>query len=174
MSGESTIRRGVRNARYTTVPNHVFEDTRLSMDARWLLGYLLSKPDNWTVVIGDIVNKGGCGRDKARKMIAELVEHGYAERDQAREDGKFGASVLVIFDEPRGQAASSEPSETGGVASVPQTEMPSPVKPSPVSPSPVKSAHSKYSDIANTESLAAGAGERDLNGDPQKGRMPRR
>ncbi|MGV1833104.1 helix-turn-helix domain-containing protein, partial [Agrobacterium vitis] len=101
MSGEATIRRGVRNARYAAIPNHVFEDARLSMEARWLLSYLLSKPDNWTVVIGDIVRKGNCGRDKARKMIAELVETGYAQREQTRADGKFGATVLVIFDEPR-------------------------------------------------------------------------
>ncbi len=92
MSSEQTIRRGVRNARYAAIPNHVFEDERLSMEARWLLGYLLSKPDNWTVVIGDITRRGNCGRDKARKMIAELVELGYAEREQVRDDGKFGAS----------------------------------------------------------------------------------
>ncbi|ACM37452.1 MULTISPECIES: helix-turn-helix domain-containing protein [Rhizobium/Agrobacterium group] len=101
MSGEATIRRGVRNAHYAAIPNHVFEDARLSMEARWLLSYLLSKPDNWTVVIGDIVKKGNCGRDKARKMIAELVETGYAEREQTRAGGKFGPTMLVIFDEPR-------------------------------------------------------------------------
>ncbi|MGV1952416.1 helix-turn-helix domain-containing protein [Agrobacterium vitis] len=101
MSGEATIRRGVRNAHYAAIPNHVFEDARLSMEARWLLSYLLSKPDNWTVVIGDIVKKGNCGRDKARKMIVELVETGYAEREQTRAGGKFGPTVLVIFDEPR-------------------------------------------------------------------------
>ncbi|MGV2074223.1 MULTISPECIES: helix-turn-helix domain-containing protein [Rhizobium/Agrobacterium group] len=101
MSGEATIRRGVRNGHYAAIPNHVFEDARLSMEARWLLSYLLSKPDNWTVVIGDIVKKGNCGRDKARKMIAELVETGYAEREQTRAGGKFGPTMLVIFDEPR-------------------------------------------------------------------------
>ena len=148
MSAEATIRRGVRNARYATIPNHVFEDTRLSMDARWLLGYLLSKPDNWTVVIGDIVKKGGCGRDKARKMIAELVDVGYAEREQTREDGRFSATALVIFDEPR---SGSEAAATESVAFLPQTEIPAPVKPSPVSPSPVKSAHSNNSYLENTD-----------------------
>ena len=63
MSAEATIRRGVRNSRYAAIPNHVFEDARLSMEARWLLGYLLSKPDNWTLVLRDINKKGGCGRD---------------------------------------------------------------------------------------------------------------
>lgn len=30
MSGEATIRRGVRNARYSAIPNHVLEDKRLA------------------------------------------------------------------------------------------------------------------------------------------------
>lgn len=148
MSGEATIRRGVRNARYSTIPNHVLEDTRLSMDARWLLCYLLSKPDNWTVVVGDIIKRGGCGRDKARKMIAELVETGYMERDQPRDEGRFSASSFAVFDEPR---ASDERVADESVAFLPQTEMPSPVKPSPVLPSPVKSAHSNNLDSANTD-----------------------
>ncbi|WP_181181034.1 helix-turn-helix domain-containing protein [Mesorhizobium sp. B1-1-2] len=131
MSEEATIRRGVRNARYTTVPNHVFEDVRLSMEARWLLGYLLSKPDNWTVILGDIAKRGGCGRDKARRIVNELVQHGYADKEQEREDGRFGKLSLVIFDEPREQRDSIIGE---GVASLPQTENPSTVNPSTVKP----------------------------------------
>jgi hypothetical protein len=156
VSAEATIRRGVRNARYTTVPNHVFEDDRLSMEARWLLGYLLSKPDNWTVVVGDIVKRGKCGRDKARKMIAELVEIGYAEREQTRDDGKFSASVLVIYDEPRDVVPVADQAVSESVAFLPQTDLPATAKPSPVLPSPVKSAPSKDLKIVNTESLPSG------------------
>ncbi|WP_234891130.1 helix-turn-helix domain-containing protein [Agrobacterium vitis] len=166
----------MRNAKYTTVPNHVFEDTRLSIDARWLLGYLLSKPDNWVVVIGDICNKAKCGRDKARKMIAELVEIGYAEREQVRDDGKFGATVLLIFDEPRQAVSDGSDAAPESVAFLPQTEMPSPVKPSPVLPSPVKpspvlpspvkSAHSNNLQIVNTDSQQGeGVCESELEGD---------
>ncbi|SDA39250.1 helix-turn-helix domain-containing protein [Sinorhizobium sp. NFACC03] len=162
MSQEATIRRGVRNARYAAIPNHVFEDARLSMEARWLLSYLLSKPDNWTVVLRDITNKGGCGRDKARKMIAELVECGYAEREQQRDDGKFGSSVLVIFDEPRNVLENMASGES--VAFLPQTEMPAPVMPSPVSPSPVKSAHSNNLDSANTDCKNLREGVREAEG----------
>jgi hypothetical protein len=136
------------------------------MEARWLLGYLLSKTDNWTVVIGDIINKGGCGRDKARKMIAELVEYGYAEREQAREDGKFGSSVLVIYDEPRRSGAQQisplKASNAESVATLPQTDLPARANPSPVLPSPVKSAHSNNSNLANTDSQGASAEEGDL------------
>lgn len=165
MSGEASIRRGVRNARYSAIPNHVFEDTRLSMDARWLLGYLLSKPDHWKVVIGDIVNKGNCGRDKARKMISELVDAGYAEREQTREDGRFSAASFVIYDEPR---TAAEGAETESVAFLPQTEMPSPVKPSPVSPSPVKSAHSNNSNLENTDFEQEGDARESVSGEDAK------
>ncbi|WP_054156499.1 hypothetical protein [Rhizobium sp. AAP43] len=163
MSGEQTIRRGVRNARYAAIPNHVFEDDRLSMEARWLLGYLLSKPDNWTVVIGDIVKRGKCGRDKARKMIAELVEVGYADREQTREDGKFSASVLVIYDEPMAREGERIQTTRDGVAFLPQTDLPATAKPSPDSPAPVKSALSNNSGLTNTDdsNLRESASERE-------------
>jgi hypothetical protein len=163
MSGEQTIRRGVRNARYAAIPNHVFEDDRLSMEARWLLGYLLSKPDNWTVVIGDIVKRGKCGRDKARKMIAELVEVGYADREQTREDGKFSASVLVIYDEPMTREGERNQVASESVAFLPQTDLPATAKPSPDSPAPVKSALSNNSDLTITDdrNLRESASERD-------------
>ncbi|MBO9099985.1 MULTISPECIES: helix-turn-helix domain-containing protein [unclassified Rhizobium] len=151
MSAEATIRRGVRNARYAAIPNHVFEDARLSMEARWLLSYLLSKPDNWTVVIGDIIKKGNCGRDKARNMIAELVKFGYAEREQQRDDGKFGSSVLVIFDEPKRSEDHESADQSESVAFLPQTDLPATALPAPVPPSPAKSAHSNNSSLANTD-----------------------
>ncbi|RBO89292.1 helix-turn-helix domain-containing protein [Pseudochrobactrum asaccharolyticum] len=150
MSQEATIRRGVRNARYAAIPNHVFEDMRLSMEARWLLGYLLSKPDNWTVVQKDIANKGGCGRDKARKMIAELVDAGYAEKEQARDAGRFGGMSLVIYDEPLNGAPSPQ-KDAGSVAFVPQTEMPSTVKPSTETPSTVNPALVSTDNLENTD-----------------------
>lgn len=131
MSEEATIRRGVRNARYTTVPNHVFEDSRLSMEARWLLGYLLSKPDGWIVRLGDIRKKGGCGRDKARSMVSELVDAGYAEKEAARKDGKFNGLAVVIYDEP---ITAPQTVVDESVAFVPQPEKPATVLPAPANP----------------------------------------
>jgi hypothetical protein len=157
MAEEATIRRGVRNARYTTVPNHVFEDVRLSMEARWLLGYLLSKPDNWTVILGDIAKRGGCGRDKARRIVNELVQHGYAEKEQEREEGRFGKLSLVIFDEPREQRESSV--AEGAVASLPQTENPSTVNPSTANPT-----------LVNTDGLVTP----DSNPERERGREDRK
>jgi hypothetical protein len=158
MREEATIRRGVRNARYAAIPNHVFEDVRLSMEARWLLGYLLSKPDNWTVVLRDIINKGNCGRDKARRMVAELVELGYAQKEQARDGGRFSALSLVIYDEPF-------PAETvESVASLPQTEIPSTVNPSTVLPSTVNPPLVITDNLENTDCRSERARESDEDG----------
>lgn len=151
-SPEATIRRGVRNARYASIPNRVFEDTSLSMEARWLLCYLLSKPDNWIARIRDIRNVGKCGRDKATAMVNELIAAGYAEREQLRDDGKFGSSVLVVYDEPREmQAVESHPVDDN-VASLPQTDLPATVPPDTVLPGPVNPTPSKDLEIAKTDS----------------------
>jgi hypothetical protein len=161
VSDETTIRRGARNTRYTTVPNHVFEDMRLSMEARWLLGYLLSKPDNWTVRMGDIRKKGSCGRDKARAMVSELVDAGYIEREDARKGGKFNGLSLVIYDEPQGER-SPEPES---VASLPQTYLPATVEPAPVNPPLVKTE-----DLAIPDSQPERAGARAREGTDREDR----
>lgn len=168
MTKDPTIRRGVRNAGYSTVPNRILEDHRLSMEARWLLAYLLSKPDNWTVVVKDICNRGGCGRDKARRMLAELVDIGYAEREQQREGGKFSSSDLVIFDEPTVPLSVAGAEAGRSVANLPQTDSPAPVNPSTVLPAPVNPLHSNNSDIRITESEE----ERRAGARDRRGQMP--
>lgn len=124
MSNEQTIRRGVRNSRYTTTPNALLEDVRLSPAARWLVAYLLSKPDNWIVRLGDIQKKAGCGVDKARAMIREMLDAGYAEREEVRENGKFAGSALVVYDEPINQS----------VTFLPHTDLPCTVEPDTAKP----------------------------------------
>lgn len=170
---DATIRRGVRNARYSTIPNHVFEDGRLSMEARWLLGYLLSKPDNWIVRVRDIRNIGNCGRDKATSMVNELVSAGYAEKEQRRDGGKFGATVLVIYDEPRTVEEQQKQEDAETVASLPQTCLPSTAEPLTVSPLTANPTHSNNLEIANTDSYQAEKNAREgleenSNDDPKR------
>ena len=43
-----SIIRKKHTAHYTVIPNHVWDDDRLKLDAKGMLGYLLSRPDNWT------------------------------------------------------------------------------------------------------------------------------
>jgi len=60
-----TIIRARRRHRFVVLDQGAVEDTRLSWAARGLLGYLLSRPDDWKVLIGDLRKRGDLGRDSS-------------------------------------------------------------------------------------------------------------
>ncbi len=58
-----TIIRSPRRHRFVIIDQHAVEDSRLSWAARGLLGYLLSRPDDWKVLVNDLRKRGDLGRD---------------------------------------------------------------------------------------------------------------
>lgn len=163
MSEDAVIRRGVRNVRFTMVANATLEDDRLSIEARWLISYLLSKPDNWIIRPRDLKKKSGRGRDKVRAMMKELEEAGYLVREKVRENGKFKPDSFVINDDPATPEPAQTASDTGdidGVASLPQPEKPATAEPAPVEPAPVNPPLSNTEEIVKlTSDLREGARE---------------
>ena len=96
-----TIIRRHLTASYTAIPNDVVSRTDLSIESRWLLVYLLTKPHSWIVRIGDIREAGNIGRDKAYSMLKELVDVGYIQKIESRSDeGRYSNVEYVVFDEP--------------------------------------------------------------------------
>jgi len=88
--GKRAIFRLPKVEQYFCVDNGLFSDGRLSWEARGLMGYLLSKPDDWRVRIYDIVARGPAGREKIRRMLFELMEGGYLNRRRiALPNGRF-------------------------------------------------------------------------------------
>jgi hypothetical protein len=89
---------------YTQIYNSVFEDRTLSYQALGLLSYLLSKPNNWQVVMADVERKGVNGRESTRNAIKELVERGYIAREPKRDadTGRLKGWVYDVFEEPHG------------------------------------------------------------------------
>jgi len=56
-----TIVRREHRAHFTILPNAIFLDQRLSIEAKGVLGYLLSRPNKWSVrleQVGRILNIG--------------------------------------------------------------------------------------------------------------------
>lgn len=96
MTDEKTIVRNV-NGRYGfSYPTQTAQDGRrdslgLTFGARGLMAYLLSKPDNWKIVLSDIQAEGGIGRDKAMALLKELRDGGYlvTEMIHDKETGKI-------------------------------------------------------------------------------------
>ena len=90
------------------------QDERLTWDTRGLLAYLFTKPDDWEVRVHDLVASGPCGKYKIRRMLKELEEYGYADREKTRdpEDGTFGW-VTTIHERPSPTQSRMDSVQTG-------------------------------------------------------------
>ena len=71
----NTIIRAPRRYRFVTINQDAVEDSRLSWAARGLLGYLLSRPDDWKVLIKDLQHRGDLGRDGIYKLMEVNGRH---------------------------------------------------------------------------------------------------
>lgn len=89
-----------KDARYFTASNEPFNDKKLSWEARGLMGYLLSKPNDWQVNQTDIEKQGTAGREKVRRMLAELRKYGYMNRIRITvEHNKFDW-ITEVYESP--------------------------------------------------------------------------
>ena len=93
----NTIVRAPRRHRFVIIDQRAIEDTRLSWAARGLLGYLLSRPDDWKVLINDLRKRGDLGRDGIYRLLRELRDTGYVLFVHTRDrHGRIrGGSYLV-------------------------------------------------------------------------------
>ena len=98
-----TIFRVEKNAEnpYVMIDKNVFEDTSLSFKAKGILGYLLSRPNDWTLIIADIQKRSTDGKDSVKNGIDELIERGYiVKTEQPRQAGKFATCDYVVYEKP--------------------------------------------------------------------------
>ena len=136
-----TIVRRHHNSNFTVVPNAIFGDARLSIEAKGALGYLLSRPHDWTVRVVQLGPALGIGRDKAERIISELIAAGYVLRraQQRTKSQQWGAADYVVLDHPTEVAALTNQVETVSNAAVAQpvqaaSEPPCPEKPHTAEP----------------------------------------
>ena len=88
-----------RTSEFAIIPNEVAEDNNLSFDARGLLCYLLAKPDNWKVQIKNIQTAGKIGRDKSYRLLNELINAGYVEKQISRDQlGRICDTDYIVYD----------------------------------------------------------------------------
>jgi hypothetical protein len=89
-----------KDARYFSASNEPFNDKRLSWEARGLMGYLLSKPNNWQIRIADLEKQGPAGNHKIRRMLAELRQYGYMNRIRITNDNKTFDWMTDVYESP--------------------------------------------------------------------------
>ena len=116
------------NDNYTTMSNYHLRDSRLSLRAMGLMSKMLSLPDDWDYTVAGLAAICREGREAVRKVLQELEDAGYLERDQSREGGRFSGYDYTLHEEPTLQEEDQAPPEA------PQPEEPEPL-PAPT-PSP--------------------------------------
>jgi hypothetical protein len=100
------------------------EDDRLSWAARGLLCYLLSRPDDWKVLVNDLRKRGNLGRDGIYRLLKELRTVGYARFLRLRDrNGRIRGGIYII----REIADSPDPD-------LPDTVLPDTAAPGPANP----------------------------------------
>lgn len=76
-------------------------DPGLSLKAKGLLAYLISKPDGWYINYSDIIKNSLNSIYSVRSAVSELLSHGYMERTQIRkDDGQFGFYDYIVYEKP--------------------------------------------------------------------------
>jgi hypothetical protein len=118
-----TIRRAARRHRFVIVDQAAVEDMRLSWAARGLLAYLLSRPDDWKVLVNDLKKRGNLGRDGIYALLRELRSAGYVCFERHRDDrGRMRGGTYIVSEVPSPVPASPDAAEPDRAA--PHTALP--------------------------------------------------
>lgn len=111
---------------YVVLDKRFLQNREISWQAKGLLSYMLSMPDDWQFNLRDLAKRSVNGRDSTQSIIKELIAAGYIRRRQLKEKGKFAGNELLIFEVP-----DSDVPRTGK----PDTESPEMDNPEPEKPS---------------------------------------
>jgi hypothetical protein len=110
-----TIRRSPHDKEnpYVVINKNCLQDHSISWEARGLLSYLLSLPNDWEVHVSHLsklYKKKGGGRDAILSMLNELIECGYCERVQTKKDnGEFSKLEYHITEFKKSLTQPAEP-----------------------------------------------------------------
>ena len=97
---ETFINKSTLQENYSTLPNKLINDEKLSGDGLAVLVYLLSKPADWKVNAQNIANRFGYGINKVYSIIKQLIQYGYVKKDVMRDQGKYTQIVYHVYDQP--------------------------------------------------------------------------
>lgn len=81
---------------FSQIPNELIASPNISGKAKAVYCYFISKPDNWTFYLGDMVCNMKEGEDAIRSAISELVKTGWIDREQLKVDGKYSGSRITV------------------------------------------------------------------------------
>jgi len=82
---------------YAQINKKCLEDDSLSWKAKGVLCYLLSRPDNWQICVGQLVAVSIDQGHSTKSAIKELIKAGYIKRSQKKlENGRIDGYEYTI------------------------------------------------------------------------------
>ncbi|MBW9219378.1 hypothetical protein CI793_09430 [Anoxybacillus ayderensis] len=118
-----SIFRVEKKENYVVLDKGFLNDKRLSWQAKGLLAYMLSMPNDWVFRIDDLKNRSTNGRDSTKSIIKELQEYGYIIKEQTRQQGKFSNNQYIVLERPN-SPLTEKPSTENPLTEKPSTENP--------------------------------------------------
>ena len=108
-----SIIRAKREHNYTVISNKVYDKNQLSWQAMGMLGYLLTKPDDWLVIVSELVNvtketAKPTGKEGVYNILKELRDKGFI----VVQKNSDGSTNYTVYDEPlpnQGKPNQAEP-----------------------------------------------------------------
>lgn len=87
------------NSNFSILPNDIVNKEGMSLEAKGLMWYLLSKPEDWELSVPDIIKHSTKKRDAIDKVINELEVLGYLKKEHHRKkNGVFDGWDYFVFD----------------------------------------------------------------------------
>lgn len=94
--------RSIKDRDYTAIKNTIFEDPKVSLKAKGLLGFMFTKPDYWDFSVNGLMAQLKEGRDSISAGLKELEKFGYLSRVEVRyKNGQFKDYDYWITDNPQ-------------------------------------------------------------------------
>lgn len=89
-----------KNKNYTVLDNTALKDENLSWQAKGLLSYLLSLPDDWQIYISELQTHAKNGKASTANTINELIDAGYITRSRLKNKstGKFEGYEYHVYE----------------------------------------------------------------------------
>lgn len=85
---------------YVMINKEFLSNEQLSWKSKGILAYLLSKPDNWQVIVGDLIKQSTDGERAVRSGLKELKENSYLQKYPVYQDKKIIRWDSIVYETP--------------------------------------------------------------------------
>jgi len=87
---------------FVVIDKCLINDFSISWKAKGILVYLLSKPNDWILIVNDIIKHSTDGRDGVYSGLKELETAGYIKRSlEKNENNRYIGYIYLVYEKPQ-------------------------------------------------------------------------